>query len=90
MGKNIWDIIVEIAAEIDKISPNISEVERQLNARQQVQSKYDNENEQIIEDMDDGDDLESVCDSDDEIQQQPPPKPRKTKYEGLKCMEFTN
>ena len=33
--------------------------------------------------MNDGDDLKSVCDSDDEIQQSPP-KRRKTKYESLK------
>ena len=38
----------------------------------------------MIKDMVDGDDLKSVCDSDDGIQQQPPPKRRKTKYEGLK------
>ena len=35
--------------------------------------------------MDDGDDLKSVCDSDDEMQQSPP-KRRKTKYEGLKVV----
>ena len=37
--------------------------------------------------MDDGDDLKSVRDSDDEIQQ-PPPKRRKTKYEDLKVVEL--
>ena len=36
--------------------------------------------------MDDGDDLKSLY-SDDEIQQ-PPPKRRKTKYEGLKVVEL--
>ena len=50
---------------------------------------YDNEHGQIIKDMDDGDDLKSVCDSVDEIQHQPPPKRRKTKYEGLKVVELT-
>ena len=28
-----------------------------------------------------------MCGSDDEIQQQPPPKPRKTNYEDLKVVE---
>ena len=39
----------------------------------------------MFEDMDDGDDLESVCDPDDEMQKQPPLKRHKTKHEGMKC-----
>ena len=37
--------------------------------------------------MDDGDDLKSACDSDDEMQQ-PQPKQLKTKYQGLNDVEL--
>ena len=53
----------------DQYTTTQSPIQTIYDGKQNIDSQYDDEHGQIIEDMDSGDDLKSLCDSEDEIQQ---------------------